>query len=171
MGGLVLAMTLVATYTSASSSWEDGVGIHLRPFPVLDCRGADWRHVPDAGRAGKEICADFQADSGGNHFRLPEGPVSIRGGGGPCGLALVVFFITQMIGQFIGGATLIQTVTGVTYWAGLLLFGAVVVFIYCFWGIPGGGADGYSAGNRDDMRNVFDAVLYHSPMRRHGGTS
>ena len=39
-----------------------------------------------------------------------------------------------MIGQFIGGATLIQTVTGVPYWAGLLLFGAVVVLYTAFGG-------------------------------------
>ena len=44
-----------------------------------------------------------------------------------CGLCLVVFFITQMVAQFIGGATLVETVTGLPYWAGLALFGVIVI--------------------------------------------
>ena len=40
---------------------------------------------------------------------------------------LVVFFITQMIAQFKGGATLLQSVTGLSYISALILFSAVVI--------------------------------------------
>lgn len=32
-----------------------------------------------------------------------------------------------MVAQFIGGATLIESVTGLPYWVGLLLFGTIVI--------------------------------------------
>lgn len=128
MGGLVLAMTLVATYTSASSflggpglastfglsqSWIAGVQI-----------GATFLTLGVLGKKFALISRRIQGVTISDYLRAryQSGAVVVL-----CGLALVVFFITQMIGQFIGGATLIQTVTGVPYWAGLLLFGAVVV--------------------------------------------
>jgi len=40
---------------------------------------------------------------------------------------LGVFFITQMIAQFKGGATLLQSVTGLSYISALVLFSAVVI--------------------------------------------
>jgi sodium/pantothenate symporter len=44
-----------------------------------------------------------------------------------CSIMLVVFFITQMIAQFKGGATLLQSVTGLSYISALVLFSAVVI--------------------------------------------
>lgn len=135
MGGLVLAMTLVATYTSASSflggpglastfglsqSWIAGVQI-----------GATFLTLGVLGKKFALISRRIQGVTISDYLRAryQSGAVVVL-----CGLALVVFFITQMIGQFIGGATLIQTVTGVPYWAGLLLFGAVVVLYTAFGG-------------------------------------
>ena len=37
-------------------------------------------------------------------------------------LLMVAFFIAQMISQFTGGATLVESVTGLPYWASLLIF-------------------------------------------------
>ena len=135
MGGLVLAMTLVATYTSASSflggpglgsvygltqSWIGAVQIGTT-FLTLGVLGKKFALVSrriDAVTVSDYLRARYQSPA-----------VVIL-----CGLAMVVFFITQMVGQFIGGATLMQTVTGVPYWAGLLLFGAVVILYTAFGG-------------------------------------
>lgn len=135
MGGLVLAMTLVATYTSASSflggpglastfglsqSWIAGVQIGAT-FLTLGVLGKKFALI--SRRIHAVTISDYL------RARYQSSAVVVI-----CGLALVVFFITQMIGQFIGGATLIQTVTGVPYWVGLLLFGAVVVLYTAFGG-------------------------------------
>lgn len=128
MGGVVLAMTLVATYTSASSflggpglassygmswSWVAGVQIGAT-FLTLGVLGKKFAMV--ARRTNAVTINDYL------RARYDSPAVVII-----CGVAMVIFFTTQMIAQFIGGATLIQSVTGLPYWAGLLLFGAVVI--------------------------------------------
>lgn len=128
MGGVVLAMTLVATYTSASSflggpglassygmswSWVAGVQIGAT-FLTLGVLGKKFAMI--ARRTNSVTINDYL------RARYDSPAVVIV-----CGVAMVVFFITQMIAQFIGGATLMQTVTGLPYWAGLLLFGTVVI--------------------------------------------
>ena len=128
MGGVVLAMTLVATYTSASSflggpglassfgmswSWVAGVQIGAT-FLTLGVLGKKFAMV--ARRTNAVTINDYL------RARYNSPAVVII-----CGVAMVIFFTTQMIAQFIGGATLIQSVTGLPYWAGLLLFGAVVI--------------------------------------------
>ncbi len=42
-------------------------------------------------------------------------------------ICLVLFFVAQMMSQFIGGAVLFQSITGLPYIYGLVLFGAVVI--------------------------------------------
>ena len=128
MGGVVLAMTLVATYTSASSflggpglassfgmtwSWVAGVQIGAT-FLTLGVLGKKFAMI--ARRTNAVTINDYL------RARYDSPAVVII-----CGIAMVVFFTTQMIAQFIGGATLMQSVTGLPYWAGLLLFGTVVV--------------------------------------------
>ena len=128
MGGVVLAMTLVATYTSASSflggpglassfgmtwSWVAGVQIGAT-FLTLGVLGKKFALI--SRRTNAVTINDYL------RARYDSPAVVIL-----CGVAMVIFFTTQMIAQFIGGATLIQSVTGLPYWAGLLLFGAVVI--------------------------------------------
>ena len=128
MGGVVLAMTLDATYTSASSflggpglassygmswSWVAGVQIGAT-FLTLGVLGKKFAMI--SRRTNSVTINDYL------RARYNSPAVVII-----CGIAMVVFFTTQMIAQFIGGATLLQTVTGLPYWAGLLLFGAVVI--------------------------------------------
>ncbi|NLA52691.1 MAG: sodium/panthothenate symporter, partial [Alcaligenaceae bacterium] len=128
MGGVVLAMTLVATYTSASSflggpglassfgmswSWVAGVQIGAA-FLTLGVLGKKFAMI--SRRTNSVTINDYL------RARYDSPAVVII-----CGVAMVIFFITQMIAQFIGGATLLQSVTGLPYWAGLLLFGAVVI--------------------------------------------
>lgn len=128
MGGVVLAMTLVATYTSASSflggpglassfgmtwSWVAGVQIGAT-FLTLGVLGKKFAMI--ARRTNAVTINDYL------RARYDSPAVVII-----CGIAMVIFFTTQMIAQFIGGATLLQSVTGLPYWAGLMLFGAIVI--------------------------------------------
>ena len=128
MGGLVLAMTLVATYTSASSflggpglaadwglsqSWVAAIQIGTA-FLTLGVIGKKFAII--SRRIGAVTVTDYL------NARYHSPFVVIL-----CGLCLVVFFVTQMVAQFIGGATLIESVTGLPYWAGLALFGLVVI--------------------------------------------
>ncbi len=130
MGGLVLAMTLVATYTSASSflggpglaaswgltqSWVAVIQIGTA-FLTLGVLGKK------LGIISRRIHAVTISDYLKARYNSPAVVII-------CSLALVVFFITQMVAQFMGGATLLQTVTGLPYWAGLLLF-ALAVILY-----------------------------------------
>lgn len=128
MGGFVLAMTLVATYTSASSflggpglasgfglSWSWVAGVQI---------GATFLTLGVLGKKFALISRRTNAVTINDYLRVRyDSPAVVI----VCGIAMVVFFTTQMIAQFIGGATLLQTVTGLPYWAGLLLFGAVVI--------------------------------------------
>ena len=128
MGGVVLAMTLVATYTSASSflggpglastygmSWSWVAGVQI---------GAAFLTLGVLGKKFALISRRTNAVTINDYLRARyDSPAVVI----ICGIAMVVFFTTQMIAQFIGGATLLQSVTGLPYWAGLLLFGAVVV--------------------------------------------
>lgn len=128
MGGLVLAMTLIATYTSASSflggpglasdfglswSWVAGVQIGAA-FLTLGVLGKKFALI--SRRTNSQTINDYL------RARYNSPAVVII-----CGIAMIIFFTTQMIAQFIGGATLIQSVTGLPYWAGIILFGAVVI--------------------------------------------
>ena len=128
MGGVVLAMTLVATYTSASSflggpglassfgmSWSWVAGVQI---------GATFLTLGVLGKKFAMISRRTNAVTINDYLRARyDSPAVVI----ICGIAMVIFFTTQMIAQFIGGATLMQTVTGLPYWAGLLLFGAVVI--------------------------------------------
>ena len=134
MGGVVLAMTLVATYTSASSflggpglaaswgliqSWVAAVQIGTA-FLTLGVVGKK------LGIISRRIKAVTISDYLKARYKSPAVVIL-------CSLMLVVFFITQMIAQFKGGATLIQTVTGLPYITALILF-SVVVIVYTSFG-------------------------------------
>ncbi|WP_434310962.1 sodium/pantothenate symporter [Hominifimenecus sp. rT4P-3] len=128
MGGLVLAMTLVATYTSASS-FLGGPGLAAswglsQSWVAAIQIGTAFLTLGVIGKRFAIISRKIHAVTVTDYFRARyrSSAVVIL-----CGLCLVIFFITQMVAQFIGGATLVQSVTGLPYWAGLALFGAIVI--------------------------------------------
>ena len=128
MGGVVLAMTIIATYTSASSflggpglaaswgltqSWVAAIQIGTA-FLTLGVVGKK------LGIISRRIKAVTISDYLRARYKSPAVDII-------CSLMLVVFFITQMIAQFKGGATLLQSVTGLSYMGALILFSAVVI--------------------------------------------
>ena len=135
MSGFVLAMTTVATYTSVSSfvsgpgaagltygfsqAWVSGVQIGAA-FLTLGVLGKKFAIV--SRKTGAVTVAGYLK------ARYKSDALVIL-----TTLLMLVFFVTQMIAQFIGGATLIQTVTGLPYWAALAIF-AVVVIVYTAFG-------------------------------------
>lgn len=130
MGGLVLAMTLVATYTSASSflggpglasSW----GLSQSWIAAIQI-GTAFLTLGVMGKKLAIISRRIHAVTITDYLRARyESPAVVI----LCSLCLVVFFITQMVAQFIGGATLMQSVTGLSYTQGLMLF-ALIVILY-----------------------------------------
>ena len=128
MGGFVLAMTLIATYSSASS-FIGGPG-------VAYSRGYAWIllsmiQVPTAfltlGVLGKKFAiisrkinavtvTDYLKKRYDNHF------IAIS-----TSIAMIVFFAAAMVAQFIGGAKLFESVTGYSYITGLVIFGISVI--------------------------------------------
>ena len=135
MGGVVLAMTIIATYTSASSflggpglaaswgltqSWVAAIQIGTA-FLTLGVVGKK------LGIISRRIKSVTISDYLKARYKSPAVVILAS-------LMLVVFFITQMIAQFKGGATLIQTVTGLPYISALMLFSAIVIIYTAFGG-------------------------------------
>ncbi len=130
MGGFVLAMTLVATYTSASSfvggpgvAYKMGLGWILLAMIQLP---AAWLTLGVLGKKFAIVARRINAVTINDilHERYRSRAVVILGS-----LSLLVFFIAAMVAQFIGGARLFEGVTGLSYNTGLIIF-AVTVIIY-----------------------------------------
>ncbi len=136
MNGFVLAMTTVATYASVSSfvsgpgaaaitygfsqAWVAGVQVGAA-FLVLGVLGKKFALV--SRKTGAVTVAGYLK------ARYKSDALVII-----TTLLMIVFFITQMIAQFMGGATLIETVTGLPYWVALAIFAFVVILYTAFGG-------------------------------------
>ena len=105
MGGFVLAMSIIASYTSASS-----------PTTFLTLGVLGKRFAIMARKTRSVTLTDFL------RARYRSDAVVVL-----CSLALLVFFMAAMLAQFIGGARLFQAVTGYPYIVGLALFGLTVI--------------------------------------------
>lgn len=130
LGGFVLAMTIVATYIGASSFiGGPGVAYNLGlGWVLLACI-----QIPTAfftlGILGKKLSIISRKINGVTLFdifkvRYNNDAVTILSS-----ILLLIFFIGAIVAQFIGGARLFETVTGLSYSTGLTIF-AVVVIIY-----------------------------------------
>ncbi len=136
MGGLILAMTTMATYTSVSSfvsgpgaagltygyaqAWVATIQVPVT-FLVLGVLGNKLALV--SRRTGAVTIAGYLK------ARYKNDALVIV-----TSLLMVVFFIAQMISQFTGGATLIASITGLDHRSALLIFGAVVILYTAFGG-------------------------------------
>ena len=128
MGGFVLAMSIIASYTSASSfvggpgvAYTLGLGWVLLamiqvPTTFLTLGVLGKRFAILGRRIRAVTITDFL------YARYRSDAVVIV-----CSVALLVFFAAAMLAQFIGGARVFQAVTGYSYEAGLIIFGLSVV--------------------------------------------
>ena len=133
--GVVLAMTLTATYGSVSTfvsgpgiAWNLGLGwvVFAAPqiiagFFILGLLGKKMALVSRA--VGAVTVVDLLRA----RFRSPVFATLAA-------LSMLVFFTTMMVGQFSGGAAIFAEVTGGSTIQGLLLFGLLTVFYTTFGG-------------------------------------
>lgn len=128
LGGVVLAMTLVATYGSVSSfisgpgvAWNLGLGwvVFAAPqiitaFLILGMLAK--RMTILTSRLDSLTVIDLLYE------RFHSKAISII-----LALMLIVFFIAMIVGQFIGGAQIFAGLTGLDYSIGLVIFALVTV--------------------------------------------
>lgn len=128
MGGFVLAMTLVATYASASSfiggpgaAYSLGLGwvlLAMIQVPTV------WLTLGVLGKQFAIIARRVNAltinDMLYARYRSPWVVLLAA-------LGLLAAFIATMVVQFIGGARLLETVTGLSYQSGLFIFAGTVL--------------------------------------------
>ena len=185
MNGLVLAMTTMATYTSVSSFisgpgaagltygyaqvWVAAVQIPIT-FLVLGVLGNKLALV--SRRTGEVTVVGYL------RARYKSDALVVI-----TSLLMVAFFISQMVAQFTGGATMIASVTGLSYLKALLIFGGVVIvyttlggfravvitdaiegiimcigtFLFIFYVLrAGGGLEQIDAGLQTKLPDVYD---------------
>jgi len=138
LGGFVLAMTTVATYSSVSTyvggpgmAWLIGYGwlymaivqvvVVFLVMGVFGKRIALIAHKIDAVTVIDVIRHRYQSDALSN---LAAG-------------VIVLFFSATMVAQFVGAAKLFEAVTGFSYLTGLSLFGLIVIVYTTIGGFKG----------------------------------
>ncbi len=128
LGGIVLAMTLVATYGSVSSfisgpgvAWNLGFGwvVFAAPqiitgFLLLGLIGKRLACI------GRKIEAYTIIDV--IHHRYDNKSLTLL-----LSIVLLIFFTAMVVGQFIGGAQIFAAITGLDYKLGLIIFASVTV--------------------------------------------
>ena len=128
LGGFVLAMTTVATYSSVSSfvggpgmAFEVGFGwLYMAVVQVT----AVFLVLGIFGKRVALLARKFNAVTVVDILRARYHSELLAGF---AALAIVLFFSGTMTAQFVGGAKLFAAVTGYSYETGLMLFGLVVV--------------------------------------------
>lgn len=135
LSGVVLAMTLTATYGSVSSfvsgpgvAWQLGLGWVAFAAPQML---AGLFMLGILGRKTALLARAFDAVTVVDLIRVRYGSNFLAG---LSAAALLLFFTVMIAGQFVGGAAVLATTTGLPHAAGLLLFGGLTVFYTVFGG-------------------------------------
>ncbi len=137
-GAFVLAMTILATYLSASSflggpglAYEKGIAwayLSVIQIPVIFLTfGVIAKKLGTVSRAigGVTVNDVLRARYGS---ALP----AVF-----CSIAMVTCYVIQIVAQIKGGAILLQTITGLHYETALLVFGGLTVFFAVIGGFAG----------------------------------
>ena len=138
LGGFVLAMTLVATYTSVSSfvggpglAWDRGFGwVYFASIQVVSAFLVLGVMGKKLAVTGRKINAVTVIDV--IRFRYGSEALAVLSA-----LVLVVFFAATMVAQFVGGANLFAAAAGVSYTQGLVIFALVVAATTAIGGFRG----------------------------------
>jgi len=128
LGGFVLAMTLVATYSSVSSflsgagkAWETGFGwVYYATSQIVAA-------FLVLGVLGKKMAIIGRKTNAVTVIDVLRARYKSNLLANVCAIVIVVFFTTSMLSQFIGGAQLFAQCTGVSYVTGLVIFSVVVI--------------------------------------------
>ena len=128
LGAFVLAMTMVATYSSVSSfvggpgmAYEIGFGwIYMAVIQAMTIFLVLGIFGKKVARLARRIHAVTIVDIIRDRYRS-DALAALAA------FAIVLFFAASMVAQFVGGAQLFAAVTGYSYELGLVLFGVVVV--------------------------------------------
>ena len=138
LGGFVLAMTTVATYSSVSTfvggpgvAWQIGYGwLYMAIVQVV----VVFLVMGVFGKKISLVARDIDAVTVIDILRARYKSDSL------CNLAaifIVAFFCATMVAQFVGAAKLFEAVTGYSYVTGLTLFGIIVIFYTTIGGFKG----------------------------------
>ncbi len=138
MGGFLLAMTITTTYISASSfiggpgaAYKYGLGwvlLSLLQLPAI------WLSLGVIGKKVAILARRYHAITL-NDILLArfESPLLVW----LASISLLIAFIGAMTVQFVGGARLLETVSGISYDINLLIFGISIVLYTTFGGFRG----------------------------------
>ncbi len=128
LSGVVLAMTLVATYGSVSTyvsgpglAWGYGLGWVVFAAPQIITG------FLILGILGKKMALLSRSTGALTVIDLLYARFMSRSLCVLLSLVLLIFFAATTVGQFVGGAQIFAAITGLNYKAGLLLFAAVTV--------------------------------------------
>ncbi len=128
LGGLVLALTLVATYGSVSSfvsgpgvAWSTGFGWVVFAAPQIITG------FFILGILGKKMAVLARRTESLTVIDLIQARYNCKSLSVILALVLIVFFTATVVGQFIGGAQIFAAITGYDYKIGLLIFATVTV--------------------------------------------
>ncbi|AHF75590.1 Sodium/panthothenate symporter [Sodalis praecaptivus] len=135
MGGFVLAMTITATYISASSfiggpgaAYKYGLGWVLLSIIQLP---AVWLSLGVLGKKFAILARRYNAVTLNDMLLARFGsPLLVW----LASVSLLVAFIGAMTVQFVGGARLLETAAGIPYDTGLLIFGISIALYTAFGG-------------------------------------
>ncbi len=135
MGGFVLAMTLTATYISASSfiggpgaAYKYGLGWVLLAMIQLP---TVWLSLGVLGKKFAILARRYNAVTLNDMLLARyQSPLLVW----LASISLLVAFIGAMTVQFIGGARLLETAAGIPYDTGLLIFGVSIALYTSFGG-------------------------------------
>ena len=135
MGGVVLAMTLTATYISASSfiggpgaAYKYGLGWVLLAMIQLP---AVWLSLGILGKKFAILARRYNAITLND---MLQARYQSRAVVWIASISLLVAFVGAIAVQFIGGARLLETAAGIKYETGLLIFGITIALYTAFGG-------------------------------------
>lgn len=128
LGGVVLAMTLVATYGSVSSfvsgpgiAWNLGYGWVVFAAPQIITG------FLLLGIIGKKLAVLSRKTDALTIIDIIEARFHNKSLSLLLSLVLLIFFTAMVVGQFIGGAQIFSAITGFDYSLGLIVFASVTV--------------------------------------------
>ena len=161
MGGFVLAMTITATYISASSfvggpgaAYKYGLGWVLLAMIQVP---AVWLSLGVLGKKFAILARRYNAVTLNDMLYGRYGSTLLIW---LSSISLLVAFIGAMTVQFIGGARLLETAAGIPYDTGLLIFGRTIA-LYTAYGA-------FRASVRNDAMQGRVMLMGRSEWRRVG---